>query len=63
MLNTRENYMIYIVICHSYQKERKLINVKNSFVICKIKKIRRTHKIIETSIKSRIKIKQSSQNY
>ena len=33
-----KNYMTRIVIYHSYQKERKLINVKNSFVICKIKK-------------------------
>ena len=38
MLNILKNYMIYIVIYHSYREERKLINVKNSFVICKMKK-------------------------
>ena len=52
--------MIYIVIYHSYEKERKLINVNNSFVIYIIKKIHRTYKVIKTSIKSWIKIKKDS---
>ena len=58
MLNILKNYMTRIVIYHSYQNESKLINVKNSLVICKIKKICCTHKIIKTSIKSWIKINQ-----
>ena len=32
-----KNYMIYIVIYHSYQKELKLVNVKNSCVTYLIK--------------------------
>ena len=56
ILEVDVNYMIYIVIYHSYQKELKLINVKNSFVIYVINKIRCAYKIIKTSIKSWIKI-------
>ena len=56
MLNIQENDTIYVVIYHSYQKEWKLINVKNSCVIYLIKKIRCTYKIIKTHIKSWIKI-------
>ena len=38
MLNILKNYMTCIVIYHSYQKELKLINVKNLCVIYEIKK-------------------------
>ena len=38
MLNILKTYMTRIVIYHSYQKEGKLINAKNSCVISLIKK-------------------------
>ena len=41
----------------------KTINVKSSYVIYVIKKIRRVYNVIKTSIKLWIKIKKSSQNY
>ena len=39
-VNIREIYKDYIVIYHSYQKERKLMVVKSLYVICMIKKLR-----------------------
>ena len=45
---------------YTLEVDVKLINVKNSFVIYIKKRIRRTYKVIKTSIKSWIKIKKHS---
>ena len=57
ILNIQKDYTTYIVIYHSYQKEWKLINVRNSFVIYPTRKIRHTRKFTEISVKSWIKVK------
>ena len=38
MSNNPKNYMIFTMIYHSYQKERRFKNVISLFVICTIKK-------------------------
>ena len=69
MLNILKNYMIYIVIYHSYQKEWKMINVKNSCVVYLIKihikslkqalnhglKLKKVHRIIKFNQKAWLK--------
>ena len=54
--------MICILIYHSYQKERKLINEINLYANCEIKKLRCPHKIFKTSIKLWTNIKESAQS-
>ena len=56
--------MTRIVIYHSYQKRMKINKWKK--LVCNLKnkkKIRRTYKVIKTSIKSWTKIKKHSPNY
>ena len=62
MLNILKHCLIFTKIYHFYQKEKKLINVKNLFVVQKAKKICCSYKSFKTSTESWIKTKKGTQS-